>query len=157
MKNLKIKSLTLGILATLVMSSTSTFAATNTSTRNSIITKPIAASNTISNPITDLTTLPGTITPRFNYGPNGGPHASTIIANGGIIQLGDEGLAVKDVQNALVNDSLLNAYQVDGIFGSITQTAVKNFQTEMNILNNANLTVDGVVGPKTWMYLSPLL
>lgn len=159
MKNLKIKFLTLGILCAIVIPSTSAFAATNTDisyAHHSSISYAQYAS-TSSNKISDITTKPLTIEPKFNYGPNGGPHASTIVASGGVIQLGDVGLAVKNVQNCLMNDSLLDASQVDGFFGSNTKTAVMNFQREMNNLNNANLTVDGIVGSKTWSYLSPLL
>lgn len=37
--------------------------------------------------------------------------------------------------------------EIDGIFGSLTEEAVKEFQ------KNNGLTVDGVVGPKTWQKL----
>jgi murein L,D-transpeptidase YcbB/YkuD len=37
--------------------------------------------------------------------------------------------------------------QIDGIFGPVTKTAVEQFQ------KSAGLTVDGIVGPKTWAAL----
>ena len=62
------------------------------------------------------------------------------------VRKGDTGETVKTLQTMLnaVNNAGLT---VDGIFGSGTETAVKNFQ-------KANgLTVDGVAGPKTWAKL----
>ena len=53
------------------------------------------------------------------------------------IKLGSKGIEVKTLQGKL---NLL----VDGVFGTVTQEAVKNFQ------KNNNLVVDGIVGPKTW-------
>lgn len=56
---------------------------------------------------------------------------------------GSKGLVVKQIQKAL------HLYQ-DGIFGILTEEAVKEFQ-------RANgLTVDGIVGPETLSYLIPL-
>jgi N-acetyl-anhydromuramyl-L-alanine amidase AmpD len=54
-----------------------------------------------------------------------------------ILRKGDRGLDVKKVQQAL-------DIPADGIFGSQTETAVKQFQLEQK------LTVDGIVGPNTW-------
>lgn len=62
------------------------------------------------------------------------------------LRKGDKGSEVKTLQtmlNAIDNAGL----DVDGIFGSGTEKAVKNFQ-------KANgLTVDGIVGSKTWAAL----
>ena len=41
--------------------------------------------------------------------------------------------------------------RIDGIFGSATEAAVKNFQ------NRQNIKTDGVVGPETWRELNPYL
>ena len=53
------------------------------------------------------------------------------------IQKGSRGTAVKVVQ------SVVGCYP-DGIAGNLTDTCIKNFQT------NHGLEVDGIVGPKTW-------
>jgi peptidoglycan hydrolase-like protein with peptidoglycan-binding domain len=153
MKNKKIKLLTLAILATVVMSSTPAFAATNTSTSTATTLKTVAASSLITS-ASKTPAISGTIQPAFNYGPHGGPSASTIINSGGIIQNGDVGEAVVNVQQALVGAGYLAANQEDGYFGSITKNAVENFQREMNTYNKAGLAVDGIVGAKTWFYLS---
>jgi peptidoglycan hydrolase-like protein with peptidoglycan-binding domain len=58
--------------------------------------------------------------------------------------IGNRGNDVKALQY------LLNI-SADGVFGSGTQTAVKNFQT------SKGLTADGVVGPATWGALVPTL
>lgn len=60
-----------------------------------------------------------------------------------IIQRGSEGDAVRRAQRALrrVPD---HSVAVDGIFGAITEDAVKSFQ------HDATLEQDGIVGPLTW-------
>lgn len=67
---------------------------------------------------------------------------ATAAINMSILRRGDTGLAVKVLQK------LLNTYgyklKVDGIFGEITEAAVKAFQKKYA------LTVDGVAGPKTF-------
>lgn len=62
------------------------------------------------------------------------------------VKKGSKGEDVKTLQTMLnkVDDAGLT---VDGIFGSGTQKAVKNFQKANN------LTVDGIVGSKTWAAL----
>ena len=57
-----------------------------------------------------------------------------------VIKLGDRGDEVKKLQKLL---HLLD----DGIFGKLTQEAVKQFQKEHG------LAPDGIVGPKTWSIL----
>ncbi len=42
------------------------------------------------------------------------------------------------------------SFDIDGIFGAITEAAVTTFQTNMA------LEPDGVVGPRTWHALSKL-
>ncbi len=54
-----------------------------------------------------------------------------------ILKKGSKGAKVKTLQ------SLLHLYE-DGIFGPLTEEAVKEFQRENN------LVVDGIVGDKTW-------
>src|SRR5690606_25498801 len=41
--------------------------------------------------------------------------------------------------------------QIDGVYGPATETAISNFQRD------EGLTVDGVVGPETWMALGPYI
>jgi hypothetical protein len=62
------------------------------------------------------------------------------------LRLGVEGEDVKALQRVL-NAKGFNAGEVDGDFGSQTETAVKNFQKETGI------DVDGEVGSQTWAAL----
>lgn len=68
-------------------------------------------------------------------------------ANDGLLQLGDSGTEVSDVQSRLSN---LGYYQgaVDGVFGSLTESAVVAFQQAQG------LNPDGVVGASTLQALS---
>ncbi|GAA0414588.1 MULTISPECIES: C40 family peptidase [Virgibacillus] len=59
-----------------------------------------------------------------------------------LIQLGDTGQAVEDLQ-ATLHDKGYYTYTVDGIFGPITEKAVRDFQADKK------LQVDGLVGPNT--------
>ncbi len=69
---------------------------------------------------------------------------------GKILQRGDTGENVKRLQEDL--NKLLNLHLVvDGIFGPITEAAVKSFQTIHR------LQVDGIVGPATWNAIDSLL
>ena len=61
------------------------------------------------------------------------------------VRLGDRNEAVKGAQSQLNRHGA--ALTVDGVFGSQTDAAVRNFQTAKR------LTVDGVVGPVTWQHL----
>ena len=56
---------------------------------------------------------------------------------------GSKGEAVKGLQNALNAKSSV-VLSVDGVFGSGTESAVKQFQSDNG------LDVDGIVGPATW-------
>jgi len=58
------------------------------------------------------------------------------------VQFGSTGSAVRAVQQNL--NVFGYGLAVDGIFGSKTQAAVKNFQF------HHGLVVDGIVGPRTW-------
>ena len=59
------------------------------------------------------------------------------------IKEGSKGEAVKGLQNALNAKSSV-VLSVDGVFGSGTESAVKQFQSDNG------LDVDGIVGPATW-------
>lgn len=63
----------------------------------------------------------------------------------GMIEYGAKGRAVRELQQALVDAGY--DIDVDGDFGSGTDEAVRDFQS------NNGLDVDGVVGPNTWAAL----
>ncbi|MEH2179725.1 peptidoglycan-binding domain-containing protein [Nostoc sp.] len=62
------------------------------------------------------------------------------------LYFGNSGIAVRALQQLLVSNGY--AVRVDGIFGALTETAVKAFQ------NQQNLGVDGIVGQRTWSALT---
>jgi len=62
------------------------------------------------------------------------------------IQIGSSGDIVKTLQTALISKGF-NPGPIDGIFGPITEAAVKSFQTSVNILS------DGIVDNLTWVAL----
>ncbi|MFN6571168.1 peptidoglycan-binding domain-containing protein [Dendronalium sp. ChiSLP03b] len=62
------------------------------------------------------------------------------------LRFGSSGLAVRILQRLLVANGY--AIRVDGVFGALTESAVKAFQ------NKQNLTVDGIVGQRTWYFLT---
>jgi len=63
-----------------------------------------------------------------------------------VIGFGSSGISVKILQKLLIS----NGYGVplDGVFGPVTESAVKAFQ------NRRSLSIDGVVGQKTWWELT---
>lgn len=63
---------------------------------------------------------------------------------GPTIEQGSKGEDVRRLQRLLVMIKLLGYEQIDGVFGSKTAAAVKDFQ------QNAGLAVDGIVGAQTW-------
>ncbi|MEN9562902.1 MAG: hypothetical protein RIR73_1146 [Chloroflexota bacterium] len=62
------------------------------------------------------------------------------------VQQGSQGDAVKGVQ-FILNNSFGYTLEIDGVFGPLTNEAVKDFQSKHG------LTPDGVVGPLTWQKL----
>jgi peptidoglycan hydrolase-like protein with peptidoglycan-binding domain len=70
------------------------------------------------------------------------------MANAGqpTIREGATGDVVKRLERALRRTPDLDL-QVDGVFGPVLETAVKEFQQDVG------LTADGIVGPKTWVAL----
>ncbi|MDQ4144271.1 MAG: peptidoglycan-binding protein, partial [Actinomycetota bacterium] len=52
------------------------------------------------------------------------------------------------LQSLLRNPLGYDPGPIDGIFGSKTETAVKEYQT------NNGLVADGIVGPRTWALLN---
>ncbi len=90
---------------------------------------------------------------RFRYEETGGfvrlNNAISTTANRNFLptlHFGHRGISVKVLQRLLIYNGY--AISVDGIFGALTETAVKAFQ------NQHDLGVDGVVGNKTWRALS---
>ena len=64
------------------------------------------------------------------------------------LRKGSSGACVTSLQTALMNRGYdLGKWGADGKFGDATEKAVKAFQADMG------LTVDGIVGPKTWTAL----
>lgn len=59
---------------------------------------------------------------------------------------GNVGSCVQTIQQLLNHDDAAGL-KVDGIFGPVTATAVRNFQTAQG------LAVNGIVGPQTWARL----
>lgn len=62
------------------------------------------------------------------------------------LRFGNSGLPVRVLQRLLLANGY--AVRVDGVYGALTESAVKAFQ------NQRNLRVDGVVGPGTWYALA---
>ena len=60
--------------------------------------------------------------------------------------LGSRGQEVRQIQQKLRSLGLYNG-SVDGIYGTSTQKAVRQFQ------KNCGITADGIAGPKTLLYL----
>ncbi|WP_026894164.1 M14 family metallopeptidase [Clostridiisalibacter paucivorans] len=67
-----------------------------------------------------------------------------------IFKLGSQGSDVMEIQSLLKRIGY-DPGPIDGIFGSKTQSAVINFQKDNG------LTPDGIIGPKTYRVLNPLL
>jgi peptidoglycan hydrolase-like protein with peptidoglycan-binding domain len=76
-----------------------------------------------------------------------------------IIKLGSRGDAVKIAQRALIERYYLPPGTDDGIFGYVTDAAVRSYQKDRSAGEpyafSFPLDVDGVVGPQTWFRLTP--
>ena len=75
-----------------------------------------------------------------------GPNTWSALIQGAQVTQGNNGDAVKAVQN-LLQAKYGYSLTVDGIFGPQTNDAVRDFQADKK------LSVDGIVGPKTWQAL----
>jgi peptidoglycan/xylan/chitin deacetylase (PgdA/CDA1 family) len=73
---------------------------------------------------------------------SGGTSGGTSTSYPGLLRVGSTGTAVRTLQQALANKGY--SLSPDGVFGPITQSAVKSFQSSQGI------TADGIVGPVTW-------
>lgn len=68
-----------------------------------------------------------------------------------ILKKGSSGEDVKYIQNCLISlNYSCGASGADGKFGSNTQKAVISYQKNHKDINNNQLSVDGIVGKKTW-------
>lgn len=84
----------------------------------------------------------GDITYEESNLPNIEEEQPSATVNPSLIQQGNSGSAVEDIQSVLQNQGYYS-YDIDGIFGDITTQAVKDFQAAQG------LQVDGIVGPAT--------
>ncbi|MEO1560893.1 MAG: peptidoglycan-binding domain-containing protein [Cyanobacteria bacterium J06632_19] len=84
--------------------------------------------------------------PNQSRGSNSGRFVSRYNQRLPNLSYGNSGVSVRVLQRLL----LTNGYRIriDGNFGALTETAVKAFQS------NRNLIVDGVVGQQTWRELT---
>ncbi|MGA5423164.1 peptidoglycan-binding domain-containing protein [Streptomyces lavendulocolor] len=64
------------------------------------------------------------------------------------IKIGSSGVAVKQAQCYLNSSLTGEGLTVDGIFGPLTDAAVRRFQ------GCADITVDGLCGAQTWSHLT---
>lgn len=65
-----------------------------------------------------------------------------------VVRIGDRDHPIRTLQYLLREQGYL-IVQVDGIFGKVTDQAVRSYQ----MISKYKLIVDGVVGPKTWTAL----
>ena len=68
-----------------------------------------------------------------------------------ILKKGSTGKDVKYIQNCLISlNYSCGASGADGNFGSNTKKAVISYQKNHKDINNNRLSIDGIVGKKTW-------
>lgn len=79
---------------------------------------------------------------RFLMSPPGGQRAPQLTVHRSMIRYGDKGDDVRAVQTALAFLGY-SPGNIDGIFGPLTNEAVRRFQADQRI------AVDGIVGPET--------
>jgi len=82
-------------------------------------------------------------------GPNTWQYLLVLNPENKVLSKGNTGSYVRYLQQKLTA-KLYSVGDIDGVFGTLTDTAVKEFQAENG------LTVDGVVGPNTWAVLMPI-
>lgn len=80
--------------------------------------------------------------PNINAEQSSEAETPTATVNSSLIQQGDSGSGVENIQSTLQNLGYSSS-SVDGIFGELTAQDVRNFQSDQG------LQVDGIVGPAT--------
>lgn len=98
------------------------------------------------------TSCPGTKLYKYvtdgTFKKGGNNKSSSNAYPGHLTRKGDSGSTVKKCQKQLIAKGFkLPKYGADGDFGTETENAVKSFQRKNN------LSVDGIIGPKTWAKL----
>ncbi|TLS37152.1 peptidoglycan-binding protein [Pseudalkalibacillus caeni] len=72
---------------------------------------------------------------------------SSNVSNSGTLRQGSRGQAVSSLQSALSEKGYYN-YSVDGVYGPVTASAVRSFQSD------AGIAVDGIAGQQTFAALN---
>jgi peptidoglycan hydrolase-like protein with peptidoglycan-binding domain len=139
MKNLRTKLLTLGVLATVAMSSTPVFAATNTTVNANTNASKINSTNKITK---QHMTLSSGLEVTLSYGSTGQAVSYLQGQLNGLTQSGYPMLGIN--------------ITVDGVYGTQTENAVRHFQSYFNEYFGGNLAVDGICGPQTWNAINAL-
>lgn len=89
-----------------------------------------------------LTPLVGSGVSAQSNAPASDNGASVQVADSNLLTIGDRGQAVSSLQSELASHGYYN-YNVDGVYGPITKSAVASFQS------SHGLAVDGIAGPNT--------
>ena len=108
--------------------------------RNGLTRDGVAGNKTL---IALYSAAAATPTPAPTIAPVNTPSAASVIASASALHRGDNGTAVKAMQQRLIDLGYLTSGSADGIFGVKTYQALRDFQ-----LANA-LYVDGVAGKNT--------
>ncbi len=74
-------------------------------------------------------------------------HVLIKLKEGQLFSIGDRGDSVKEIQKLLIDGGYYH-YEKDGIFGPITEEAIKNYQKDHGLI------IDGIVGKQTYEHLS---
>lgn len=86
--------------------------------------------------------------PPENPEPSGPAEACVYTDSRPAVELGSNGSAVRQAQCYLNLTSADGQIPEDGDFGPVTEEATERFQS------CAGITVDGLIGPETWAYLT---
>lgn len=84
---------------------------------------------------------------------SGGKHYAGYYSGETVVPSASQVTASGKEAQCLLHHKGYNPGTVDGIFGSNSQSATKEFQRIVNSQCDENLVVDGKVGPRTWPYL----
>lgn len=115
----------------------SSSSSTSTTTNGAAVTSPTSTSTTSPTAVTA-----GTGSSVESTTTTAATGSRVVTSPSDNVRLGDTGDGVSQIQTAL--KGLGYDLEPDGQFGPVTDRAVRDYQSKNN------LTVDGVVGPKTW-------